>query len=548
MFKYANVMDRSVFLLALFLLSGVSYAHTTSIGYENAGAGAVTFWYGTYHNPVGYTEGSFSLTGPGFSATSAFTLLVSTKPAGLIDGTTNFYSDGTTLIGTPTTTIRNWQGVTMSGLTAGTYTFTYIPIGSPTATWQPIDSVILSSTIVLSASIIGSSFVPLATPTSVGAATVLDSLAPSATGDMGAVITTLQGLSAPQQTLALQHIAPNSSRAVGVASTQTIDGALDTVAVRLENIRAQGFTTSASEDLLQGKVKLATAGDLAGLFDGGVDKKRGLWMKVFGVNGDQDSRDGYAGYSSKTWGSTFGADVLLDSAWVVGAAFTYAGTKVDMHDYLAGDNTKIDTYQLTAYASRDFGTWYLDSALTYAKQKFDSRRDTSVSGVANGNFDGDQWAARVNLGWPIALNNGLTLTPLAGLEWNRLEQNAYTESGAGALDLSVQSASVDRVRSAMGLKLTRELLLHDGMTMRPSAHLVWRHEFHNNGLDTTSTFTGGGAAFTTPGQTLAKNTYNLGLAIAFQNRKNFTATVQLDGEAATGYSAYAAQVSAQWRF
>jgi hypothetical protein len=71
-------------------------------------------------------------------------MLVATKPIGLIDGTTNFYSNaaGTGLTGTPVPVTGNggsfngqassvmaWQGVQFTGITRpGTYTFTYIPI------------------------------------------------------------------------------------------------------------------------------------------------------------------------------------------------------------------------------------------------------------------------------------------------------------------------------------------------------------------------------------------------------------------------------------
>ena len=106
------------------LFSSNIYAHTSSVGYENAGAGAVTFWYGTYHSGVNFTEGSLEVTGPNsYSVTTPFTLLVTNKPAGLIDGVTNFYSDGTSLVGTGSysNSILAWQGSTFSNLTPGTY-------------------------------------------------------------------------------------------------------------------------------------------------------------------------------------------------------------------------------------------------------------------------------------------------------------------------------------------------------------------------------------------------------------------------------------------
>jgi hypothetical protein len=132
-----------------------------SIGYENAGPGSVTFWYGSYHTGTNYNEGSLQLEGPGINITVQFDLLSQTKPLGLIDGTTNFYTDNNqppTLIGIDPVISGGpsvWQGSTFGGLTPGTYTFTYIPIANPTAEWDPWDDAILSNMVTLSGAIIG---------------------------------------------------------------------------------------------------------------------------------------------------------------------------------------------------------------------------------------------------------------------------------------------------------------------------------------------------------------------------------------------------------
>ena len=43
--------------------AGKAAAHATSIGYENAGAGAVTVWLGTYNHGGHHLEGSMNLVG-----------------------------------------------------------------------------------------------------------------------------------------------------------------------------------------------------------------------------------------------------------------------------------------------------------------------------------------------------------------------------------------------------------------------------------------------------------------------------------------------------
>lgn len=157
---------RRASLLGLFAstaIASAAWAHTVSIGYENAGPGSVNFWFGSYQHSGNndFNEGSLRLEGPGgFDQTVLFDLLVSIKPLGLIDGVTNFYSDDgnpAMLTGDPSNVpeVINWQGSTFSGLEPGTYTFTYVPIANPTLKWEPWDDAILSNMVVLSGQIVG---------------------------------------------------------------------------------------------------------------------------------------------------------------------------------------------------------------------------------------------------------------------------------------------------------------------------------------------------------------------------------------------------------
>jgi len=155
----SNKLFKCLLLAAASMLPiSQAQAHTNSVGYENAGPGSVTFWYGTYHLNTQFTEGSFRLVGQNgaYDSTVSFTDLVYIKPTGLIDGTTNFYSNGTALVGTNSgQAARSWQGVSFTNLLAGSYVFTYVPILNPTQEWAPLDSIILSSTVILTAADVG---------------------------------------------------------------------------------------------------------------------------------------------------------------------------------------------------------------------------------------------------------------------------------------------------------------------------------------------------------------------------------------------------------
>lgn len=150
---------------------GAAQAHTVTFGYENAGVGAVTFWYGSYHthgNGDGADlEGSLQLVGingnPFASTTVAYTterggtsctgsaIICSGQPAGLINGVTNFKDPTYT---NPFSAVQSWQGVTFTGLAAGDYQFTYIPIANPSAHWAPWSQAVRTGNVTLSGAIV----------------------------------------------------------------------------------------------------------------------------------------------------------------------------------------------------------------------------------------------------------------------------------------------------------------------------------------------------------------------------------------------------------
>jgi outer membrane autotransporter protein len=551
-------------------ISSVSLAHTASIGYTGAGSGSMTFWFGTYHGS-NFNEGEVKLVGQGglsYSSIQQFNLLSNLLPEGLVLGDNYFGTDGTQLDGTQDGGSSAWQGATFSGLQAGTYTFTYIPLGdpesydpggTPTLDWVPLDGVISggpSNPITISAALLGGGGYQATLLGNIpgsyasGLAAHLDALSGMPPAGLTDTFTALNALSPEEQSVAMARMAPITSTAISGTASRAVSSILDSISVRLNSAREErGFAPNLANLDYRSEVLLADTSNAyvnpAQLAGSG---RYGFWMKAFGATSNQDMRDGFSGYDTNTSGLSLGADTRLKSDWVVGGAFTYAKTDVGLNDLRNGDSSDLDTYQLTGYASRDFGAWYLDAMLAYARQQFETERYSGLGSVAKGDFSGNQWSTKVEAGYPIALTEQLSLTPLAGLEWARLELNSYTEKNAGALSLHVDEQNGDTSNSLLGARLEMNIPMTGEYRLKPSAHAMWRHQFQNNGIDTSASFLGGGGSFTTPGQDMQRDNYTLGVAVDLQQRDGSSVSLQLDSLSATGLEAYAAQLQANWLF
>lgn len=159
---WSNEMTKKLSLLGTALAAALTIgsvfsasAHTISIGTYNAGApGSVTLAMGTYDHGGPIAQGFMALiAGPSITGPVAFSSYTNTKPSALVDGVNNFYADAhgsgawgtmasnsyssaTNLVGLGP--VVDWQQVTFTGLTAGTYT--YQLSGMTSANWTNINS------------------------------------------------------------------------------------------------------------------------------------------------------------------------------------------------------------------------------------------------------------------------------------------------------------------------------------------------------------------------------------------------------------------------
>ena len=362
------------------------------------------------------------------------------------------------------------------------------------------------------------------------AATVLDTLG-AGTGVLSNALVSLASMAAAPEAAAIEKLTPQASRGARVVAAEFATSAFDQVSDHMNGLRVGDDKSFA---LLSG---------LNGL--SGADS--GVWASVYGLNGRQ-GRDGtYAGYKNAGWSVAAGFDHRLESDAYIGALVSYGSSIVSYRNQSNGDKDKISSTLLALYASKDFSSVYIDGMAGYAWQKYKSRRDTGISGVAGSAYNGHLWGLRVGGGAPLALASSLTFTPQVRLDWDSVKQDAYSETGGGPMALTVAARSADRFRGSVGAQVD---FAGDSSSMRarPYVRAFWQHDFQNGGLDASATFAGGGAAFLTPGQRLASDQFTMGVGLILYAQHAFSAAITYDGTLAKDYVSHVYQAKARWSF
>ncbi|CAD6531099.1 autotransporter domain-containing protein [Paraburkholderia metrosideri] len=287
-------------------------------------------------------------------------------------------------------------------------------------------------------------------------------------------------------------------------------------------------------------LRLAQADSATGIATGDAPPAWGVWGQAFGGHAGQGEQDGVDGYSANYAGLLLGVDRSITDNWRAGGVFSYSNTAVNNTDNSAGDSTRVNGYGLIGYASYSGNPWYVNLAAGAVLQRYDTTRVvdfTGFSGEANGQFNGQQYVASAEFGYPLALGGGTTLTPLASLTYSYLHQGAYTESGGNGAALSVDSAHTTSVRSNAGLKLETGFTSRYGDIV-PYLQAQWTHEYDHSRLVTGASFAGdptGASAFTTVGATPIDDFADIQLGVTLLRANNLSLTARYEVQAGSRF-------------
>jgi fibronectin-binding autotransporter adhesin len=156
----------------------------------------------------------------------------------------------------------------------------------------------------------------------------------------------------------------------------------------------------------------------------------------------------------------------------------------------------------------------------------------AVNRVASGSPNGNQLNLSLESGYDFRVA-GVTVTPAATLFYSQVWVGGFSESGAGSLNLHVDSQSANSVQTGVGLRLSRPF--QSGQTLvLPQLYAFYQHEFANDsrGLDARLAQAGSTFAFQTDSP--SRNFAVLGSGLALGLRKNLTLQANYNAEVGRG--------------
>ncbi|MEI8397431.1 MAG: autotransporter outer membrane beta-barrel domain-containing protein [Rhodospirillaceae bacterium] len=221
--------------------------------------------------------------------------------------------------------------------------------------------------------------------------------------------------------------------------------------------------------------------------DGGRDisEKLSVWTRGIGVFSSNNGDGQHAGFDRTTAGGLAGGDLPITPNFRVGAAVGFARSDVIGKD--GNGNEAVDSYYVGLYSGWTPGKWFLDNNLGFSFNKVETKRALSfglINRTATGTTNGYDVSLETKGGYRFTVNN-YTLEPSLSLRYDLTDINSYTESGADALDLTVQGQKRNFLRSGLGGRIIRTFALDNGMVLEPELRVRWEHDILDAGTKTT---------------------------------------------------------------
>ncbi len=364
---------------------------------------------------------------------------------------------------------------------------------------------------------------------------VLDAIKATATGNLA----TAENLLASGGSTAALHTSLQSLQ-------PTVDGGAEQAALAVGD-ETGGIIDTRLAALRTGDT---TSGVAAGYSSQGLN----TWFEGYGQHAHQDTRSSVDGFSSNTAGGAVGIDTQnLPGGSVVGFALNYGQSWIDSH------NANTTRTTMDNYGGNFYGTYkmpentFVNGQLGYAYNTLTSdRHNADLAGdTAVGKTHSDQYTARAALGRNYAMSGGMTLTPLASVNYTYLKTAGYTETGAGASDLTVKGNDQNVLDLGLGVNARWKIKADDqGDIVKPGVHAGYTYSAIDDKVQTSSSFTGDPAntLFTTTGASPARNTFDLGANVVYATVSNWDFSANYDFQYKSDYTSHTGELRATLHF
>ncbi|MGB8993207.1 MAG: autotransporter domain-containing protein [Desulfobaccales bacterium] len=380
---------------------------------------------------------------------------------------------------------------------------------------------------------------------------MLNSVAGTTTGDLGAVLATLDNLPAASDVQnAFKQISPEKAGALTSLGFVAATFQMRNLATRTTNLRflqggsSGGGLTSGGLNFnyskLDGLMLAYNGASLSNLFSArkefaAPESRWGLFADGGAAFGNQKTSVNQTGYNFTLGGFTAGADYRLRDNLLVGLAAGYSNTTSSF--YGSGGSVTANTIPFNAYAAYFPGSLYAYGSVGYALNLYDLKRGINFGGLArttSSSTTGNQFNLYGETGYDLKLSRFI-LTPSATLAYSHIWVGSLNEQGADSLNLKVGAQDAASLQTGLGGRVTVPFKM-GSVKVAPQGYAFYQHEFANGSRGLNASLSQGSSTFNFQTDAAERNFAVLGANVTVGVKKNLYAQVNYNAEVGRGNS------------
>jgi outer membrane autotransporter protein len=281
----------------------------------------------------------------------------------------------------------------------------------------------------------------------------------------------------------------------------------------------------------------------------------GIWARGVGEFGNQGSYGERTGFVYNTGGVVGGVDWQPRQDVIVGFGATYLGSALNWDQ--SGGNADVNYAKFGLYGSYFNPRWFVDGVFSGGLNWASTQRNINilsdtplipgVSRIATSSQTGHDLTVQCRGGVNFPLWNW-SLTPMAGLAYFYLHQNAFEEQGADSLNLNLRANEAQTLRSTLGARLARTFTAPSGNKITPEASLGWAHDFTLDNRVINASLAELGGSFATNGFTGDTNSLLAGAGITAQLTNGVALSGRYNTEVGRSFVAHMVNLGLRYEF
>ena len=272
-----------------------------------------------------------------------------------------------------------------------------------------------------------------------------------------------------------------------------------------------------------------------------------FWIDGVAQWQDQKKSGRQIGYTDTTGGGSIGLDYCMNE-FVLGIALSSTYDHLEVKNF--GSKGNINSYYAGFYGKWSDVGFFLNTALIGAFNKYRNTRTLNFAQVvrdAHSTHNGNEWLGNLGLGYQVCLHH-FSCTPYINLDYVWQHENSYAESGAGSLDLQINSKNSMLVEGELGLTLSTSCKAGSGMFV-PTITLAYLNQTPLSSKNYKASFKGSTCTFTGKGGNYERNLFAPGLCLSYLGRcQKVNASIYYDGEIGSSYWAQDVGFELSFRF